>query len=86
MHVMTVAPALDPVALYNVPMKAKKYGGWIAASRGPMQYAKVTVMMKPVVPLSTMAQIIAHGSTRDASRISSALRSLLASGRCGILV
>lgn len=54
-------------------MNAKKYGGSIAACRGPRQYANVTLMTKPAIPLRTNVHTIASGRMREASRTSSAM-------------
>lgn len=70
--VMPVAALTDPVALRKTWMNGKPVSDSSTASMSPTQNANVIIITKPVDPLRINVQTMPMGSTRDASRISSA--------------
>ena len=71
--VIPVAAGTEPVEFRNTWIKAKPVVEAMTSSMSPTQKAKVTIMTNPVAPFNISVQTMPRGSTRDASRISSAL-------------
>lgn len=71
--VIPVVARTDPVALRKTWMKGKPVSDSSTLSMSPTQNANVIIIIKPVDPLRISVQTIPIGSTRDASRISSAV-------------
>ena len=71
MAVMIEVPALLLVELKNTWMNGYPVGELIAVIMSPTTKQKVMIITKPMAPLTPAAHMMALGSTRDASLISS---------------